>query len=118
MAFVVIGLMLTAFFTSHYLNQIASSEQRATVLSFKGLAFNLAYGIIGILFALLIQELRSSVQEQQSSWPAELIGNEAFRRSFDWLPWYGALLTAAVALYCLYRLRNSDSHHTLSAPPS
>jgi len=52
------GLMFTAFFTSYYLNRITDSYQRATVLSFKGLAFNLAYGLIGIGFALLIGELK------------------------------------------------------------
>jgi Na+/proline symporter len=39
-----IVIYLQNFFQSHYLNRITSSEQRATVLSFKGLSFNLAYG--------------------------------------------------------------------------
>jgi MFS family permease len=60
MALIFTGLMLVSFFTSHYLNRITESHQRATVLSFKGLAFNLAYGTIGFLFALLITRLRNS----------------------------------------------------------
>ena len=54
-----ITMMLTSFFTSHYLNKITASHQRATVLSFKGLAFNAAYGLIGILYAGLIIRLRN-----------------------------------------------------------
>ena len=46
------------FFVSHYLNRITDSHQRATVLSFKGLSFNLAYGLIGLLYSLLLYTLR------------------------------------------------------------
>ena len=42
------------FMLSSYLNQITDSAQRATVLSFKGLCFNLAYGAIGGLYSLLL----------------------------------------------------------------
>ena len=59
MIFVFVGLMLTSFFASHYLNLITDSKHRATVLSFKGLSFNLAYGMIGILYAGLMQHLRT-----------------------------------------------------------
>jgi MFS family permease len=99
MGLVTVGLMLTAFFTSHYLNEVTSSDQRATVLSFKGLAFNLAYGIIGILFALLIVHLRGDVGLSNPNWTAEMIENEAFRRSFYWMPVYFIALTAAISLY-------------------
>jgi len=110
MALVMIGLMLTAFFTSHYLNLVASSDQRATVLSFKGLAFNLAYGIIGILFALLMQVQRQTAQEIDPQLTAELIENVAFRATIQWFPWYGLVLTALTALYALHLLKNSRVH--------
>ena len=45
-----VAMFLLGFFVSHYLNQVTSSEQRATVLSFKGLSFNLAYAGIGLLY--------------------------------------------------------------------
>jgi MFS family permease len=114
MALVMIGLMLTAFFSSHYLNQITSSEQRATVLSFKGLAFNLAYGIIGVLFALLMQQLRVKNQLVHIDWTAELIGEEAFRQSIGWFPWYAALLIIVLALYCRYALKETPAPAELS----
>jgi len=47
-----IAMSMLGFFVSHYLNrEITDSSMRTTVLSFKGLAFNLAYGGIGALFA-------------------------------------------------------------------
>ena len=93
-AMVMVGLMLTAFFTSHYLNEITPSEQRATVLSFKGLAFNLAYGIIGILFAQLIIHLRTDLTAAHPDWTSQLIENQAFKDSFLWMPGYFLVLIA------------------------
>ncbi len=47
-----LGVAMTAlgFFASHFLNRLVPSEKRATVLSFKGLALNLAYGGINLLY--------------------------------------------------------------------
>lgn len=109
MALVLIGLMLTGFFTSHYLNQITSSEQRATVLSFKGLAFNLAYGIIGILFALLIGHLRGGLTEVHPDWAGQMIADEAFKRSFLWMPGYFLVLVTAVMIYSSRSLRSREN---------
>ena len=58
---------LLRFFLSHYLNRIIDSSRRATVLSFKGLSFNLAYGFFGVLFAFLLRFLRSRVVEKLKS---------------------------------------------------
>ena len=107
-AMVMIGLMLTAFFTSHYLNDITSSEQRATVLSFKGLAFNLAYGIIGLLFAWLIIHLRSDLSAAHPDWSSQLIENQAFKDSFLWMPGYFLVLGAAITIYSARLLRNRE----------
>lgn len=43
------------FAVSHYLNSTVDSRHRATVLSFKGLAFNLGYGLVSLLFALALR---------------------------------------------------------------
>lgn len=85
---VFIAMMLTSFFTSHYLNEIADSKHRATVLSFKGLAFNAAYGLIGILYAGLMRSLQGSIGEEHSDWASFAVENSAFRSSMDWFPWY------------------------------
>lgn len=44
-------IMTMNIFISYHLNKKTESHNRATVLSFKGLMFNLGYGSIGILYA-------------------------------------------------------------------
>ena len=73
------------FFLSHYLNQATSSEQRATVLSFKGLFLNLGYGGIGILYALLLAFLRKQTQLDIPGITDTLLVNQVF---IDSLPWF------------------------------
>lgn len=105
MACIFIGLMLVSFFTSHYLNQVTESYQRATVLSFKGLAFNLAYGLIGIFFAVLIQYQRGTIQSATPRLAADAVKNLAFRNAIDWFPWYTVIVLSLIIIYCGYRLR-------------
>jgi Major Facilitator Superfamily len=108
MALIFTGLMLISFFTSHYLNRITESHQRATVLSFKGLAFNLAYGTIGFLFALLITRLRDGGKTAHPDWSAETLEGFAFQEAIGWFPWYAAVGLALTILFCLYRLRGTE----------
>jgi len=110
---VFVGLMLTSFFTSHYLNRITASHQRATVLSFKGLAFNAAYGFVGLIFAGLIQQFRRGQAAIHPDWSGALVEDQAFRSAMDCFPWYLALGLVLVSLFCLPRLirgRDGASH--------
>ncbi len=77
-------LQLTGYRVSHYLNAITDSTQRATVLSFKGLAFNLGYGGIGLLYAGLLAELRAGIG-------ASATEDGVFRASLPWLLGYGVV---------------------------
>lgn len=101
MALVFISMMLTSFFTSHYLNQMAEPHQRATVLSYKGLAFNAAYGMIGIFYAGLITKLRSSVGDISPQLTANMIEDEAFRQSITYFPWYLVFILLLTSVICL-----------------
>jgi MFS family permease len=101
---VFIGLMLTSYFTSHYLNEITESHQRATVLSFKGLAFNAAYGFIGLVFAGLVQHFRQGQAVLHPDWPVALLEDQAFKATIGCFPWYLALGLVLVSLLCLPRL--------------
>ena len=58
------GAAMTAlgFMVSYYLNLLVDSRMRATVLSFKGVAFNLGYGFIGLLFALALKAFHNSAR--------------------------------------------------------
>lgn len=64
---------------SHYLNAAADSSLRATVLSFKGLAFNLGYGFVSLLFALALRAHRDSGA-----------AGDGLAGALAWLPvWFG-----------------------------
>jgi MFS family permease len=52
------AMMALGYIVSYYLNAIVGSSHRATVLSFKGVAFNLGYGFISLIFALVLKAVR------------------------------------------------------------
>ncbi len=56
------AMMALGFMVSYYLNALVDSHHRATVLSFKGLAFNLGYGFVSLLFALVLRAFRDGNQ--------------------------------------------------------
>lgn len=109
MGLVFVTMMLTSFFTSHYLNQIAEPQQRATVLSYKGLAFNAAYGIIGILYAGLITKLRIDVVKTSPQLALPLVENDAFRYSIGYFPYYLFLILILVSIICLLHFQRRGS---------
>lgn len=109
MSLVFVTMMLTSFFVSTYLNKIAKPAQRATVLSYKGLAFNAAYGIIGILYAGVIVNLRAAIQDSTPTLAPPLIENEAFRQSINYFPGYLIFTILLVSSICLFHFRSSKT---------
>ena len=96
------AMYMLRFFQSHYLNRITSSDQRATVLSFKGLSMNLAYGLVGILYSLLVAHLRSMTErdDQKSiELTSQAIENAVFIESMGWFPWYFSATVLVVFAY-------------------
>ncbi len=89
------NLYLIGFFLSHYLNRATRSEQRATVLSFKGLFMNLGYGGIGILYSLLLVSLRQQNRQLQPDVVEAVLKNQVFT---DSLPWFVGYFTTLVTL--------------------
>ena len=51
------------YFVSNELNKEVSADQRATILSIKGLSMNLGYGGIGILYSLFLYGTRLAGQD-------------------------------------------------------
>jgi len=93
------AMYFTSFFTSHYINRETESHQRATVLSFKGLAFNLSYGLLGILYSLLIFIYREGVSRDTPGLNPAAMENLVFMESFFWFPVsFGVLLILVVLL--------------------
>lgn len=80
------AMSATAYLVSYYLNAAVDSHRRATVLSFKGLAFNLGYGLVSLAFAGALRALRDGTPEQ------------TFGRTLPWLPvWLGLTLVLLAA---------------------
>ena len=100
------------FFQSHYLNRITASHQRATVLSFKGLSFNLAYGLIGVLYSILLVFLRPQLASSHPDLSRAGIENLVFIKSIGWFPWYFLLTLAALLAVAYWQLRNTDVYKT------
>ena len=96
-----IGMYLLNFFLSHYLNAIVDSNHRATALSFRGLAMNLAYGAIGLFFAGLLRGLTLAGKIGGAAVPADAV----FAKALGWLPWYFLLTVLAVWIFrrCQHR---------------
>lgn len=103
------GFLLN-FLLSHYLNRVTDSHQRATVLSFKGLSMNLAYGISGILYAALLSSLRPGLEAAHPQWRPDILKNEIFMAAMDWFPWYFLALFIIMVVFSMRRLRFVDNH--------
>lgn len=76
-----IAMGLLSFFLSSYLNALADPAERATLLSFRGLAFNLGYGLVSALFAGLMRHLAAGAAGGTSE-------ESVFAASLIWLPCY------------------------------
>ncbi len=92
-----LGMAMSAlgYLVSYYLNAAVESRHRATVLSFKGLAFNLGYGLVSLAFAGALRALRDGGSPEQT-----------FGRTLPWLPvWLG--LTLVVLTIGFWRSRKA-----------
>ena len=90
-----VAIRLTMFLQSQYLNQLTDSARRATVLSFRGLAVNVGYGLMSLGFAAAVAGLDRA--GGGSSAPAGV--TESFRTVLGWLPWYFAIVAVAFTLW-------------------
>ncbi|MFM8379464.1 MAG: hypothetical protein ACKOB1_09095, partial [Planctomycetia bacterium] len=77
-------LRMVVFLQSHYLNQLVDSGRRATVLSFRGLAINVGYGLGCLGFAAATAASARFVGTQDS-----------FRAVVGLVPWAFLLACAA-----------------------
>ena len=91
-----VAFSILAFCISYYLNHITKSSIRATVLSFKSMALNLGYGLIGFLYALLVAYLRNN--------PELAVDKDLlFKAGTGYFPWYFVAGAVCVVLFALWR---------------
>jgi MFS family permease len=95
------ALYMVGFYVSYFVNQRASSARRATVLSFKGLAYNLSYGCIGVVYAGLLEVKKTGIDALDSQ--VQALENVVFRETFFWFPLLLAaglvVMTAGILLF-------------------
>ena len=77
------------------------------MLSFKGLSLNVGYGLIGILYSLLVAAQRSRILENQPDLLEESLERGVFMVTFAWFPWYFLVMMGLLILFARRRLRNS-----------
>lgn len=95
-------MTVNLYLQSDYLNRLAPSAQRATVLSFKGLAFNLGYGCVGLLYAAWLAALRPAVAARLAGATAGKIEDAVFSAS---LPAFAVYFGAGLVVLLAYSRR-------------
>lgn len=98
--FLYASIQLTGFFVSRYLNEAAPSEQRATVLSFRGLSTNFSYGAVSLMYSGLIVWIKS---QADGTVVGEAAQQSVFVDSLQTFAWYFAFTVLMV--FVIYRLR-------------
>ena len=99
------AMYMVGFYVSYFVNQRASSSRRATVLSFKGLAYNLSYGLIGLFYAglLKIKKMEMDVFDVGTQGMENLV----FKETFFLFPFFlGAGLIVMMAGVLIYRMKH------------
>lgn len=91
-----IVMSLNGFFASFYLNKLADSKERATLLSFKGLCCNLGFGLISLYYSGV-----------SAAWPSEEPSD--YLRSLYSLGAYFVVFTLIYLVYRRYRLKSAES---------
>ena len=98
------AMYFTGFFVSFYINRETDSRQRATVLSFKGLSYNVSYGLLGVAYALVLKLARAGV-DPAAGLSGEAIENQVFVDTFFWFPLFFAVNFMVLAAVCAVRFK-------------
>jgi hypothetical protein len=93
------------YFLSQYLNSISDSAHRATVLSFKGLTMNLAYGLVMWLYGLQTAWLRSEHAPALAKLSKEDTDVKLLSLAMPYWPWVFAVLAALLVFFVRTRYR-------------
>jgi hypothetical protein len=94
------SIQLMGFFVSRYLNEAAPSEQRATVLSFRGLSTNFSYGAVSIMYSGLIVWIKTKAGNLAAG---EVAQHSVFVESLQFFPLYFAF--TVVLVFVIHWLR-------------
>ena len=103
----ILGMRFLHFLISQYLNAATDSANRATVLSFRGIALNCSYGIISVLYGWQNGFLskRSGTEAMPDKGDSDL---SVFAESLTWWPWYYSATVVLLIGASLWIWRRSD----------
>lgn len=93
-------LGFVSYTLSAFLNQHAAADDRATLLSVKGLVFNLGYGLWAMGFSLIVAGFRQHV------------GEAAFHRALQWQPLWFAVVVIPYFLVAVWLKRRGPNPST------
>ena len=93
------------YFLSQYLNKVSDSSHRATVLSFKGLTMNLAYGLVMMLYGMQTAWLRHDQAPALATLTKQETDVRLLSLAMPWWPWIFASLAAVLVLFVRLRYR-------------
>ena len=99
-----LSMRFLQYFGSHYLNAITPSARRATILSFRGLATNIAFGIVTKAFGSLTAGIKEGLPETMAEDERQ---QTAFASALEWLPWYFGAVAIGLFLFVRVRYRTS-----------
>lgn len=93
-----LGMRSLHYFISQYLNRVSQPSTRATVLSFKGLTMNLAYGAIMLAYQAQTWALRSREKEVMAGMNKTETDMHLLAAAMPWWPWVFGTLAALLAV--------------------
>lgn len=93
------------YFISQYLNSVSDSAHRATVLSFKGLSMNLAYGLVMWCYGMQTAWLRRVHSDELNPLTKEQTDVRLLSLAMSWWPWIFAALACLLVLFVRARYR-------------
>ena len=99
------------FFISNYLNRVTASENRATVLSFRSMAMNLAFGGVVFAYGLQTQFLRALPSNQTNTSEPEALEQSIFAQAIS--SWWIYFALAVAGLYLFRKLNYRQSLNEL-----
>lgn len=113
------GMRLLHFFLSTYLNRVTPSENRATVLSFRGLSMNLSYGLLtwayGLQMAFLRERMASDNADAFSEAEQEAFSRTVFSEAVSW--WWIWFVVAVIGLATFRHFKIGKTWNELLAKP-
>ncbi len=98
-----LAMRLLHFFISNYLNRVTDSENRATVLSFRSMAMNLAYGGVVFTYGLQTKFLRSLNEPQTSPDDLDSLDQDIFAQAIS--SWWIYFALSATGLYLFQKFK-------------